>query len=103
VIEIRCERIKSHPLACRARAEDEEMSETQHWNVHYLHNSAPQQRRTRLLSSMHDALTAACALRLRHAVQYVGGPNGEKFDSDAIEKWCEEHEVMGVELKAKGK
>jgi hypothetical protein len=67
------------------------MSETQHWKVHYLHNSDPQQERTRLLSSMHDALTAACALRQRHTVQYVGGPNGEKFDSDAIVKWCAEN------------
>ena len=67
------------------------MSETQLWSVHYLHNSDPRQERTRLLSSMHDALTAACALRQRHAIQYVEGPNGEKFDSDVIEKWCAEN------------
>jgi hypothetical protein len=30
-------------------------------------------------------------LRQRHTVQYVGGPNGEKFDSDAIVKWCAEN------------
>jgi hypothetical protein len=67
------------------------MSETQYWNVHYLHNGDPHQERTRLLSSMHDALSAACALRQRHTVQYVGGPNGEKFDSDAIVTWCAEN------------
>ena len=67
------------------------MSETRHWIVHYLQNGAPQQERTRLLSSMNDALIAACALRQRHTVQYVGGPSGEKFDSDAIVKWCAEN------------
>jgi hypothetical protein len=40
---------------------------------------------------MHDALKAACALRQRHTVQYVGGPNGEKFELDAIIKWCAEN------------
>ena len=67
------------------------MSEAQNWNVRYLHNGDPTQERTRLLSSMHDALVAACALRQRHAVQYVEGPNGEKFDSEVIEKWCAEN------------
>ena len=32
------------------------MSEAQNWNVHYFQNGDPQQERTRLLSSMHDAL-----------------------------------------------
>ena len=67
------------------------MSEARHWIVHYLQNGDPRLERTRLLSSMYDALTAACALRQRHTVQYVGGPNGEKFDSDAIVKWCAEN------------
>jgi hypothetical protein len=67
------------------------MTEARNWNVHYLQNGDPQQERTRLLASMHDALIAACALRQRHTVQYVGGPNGEKFDSDAIVKWCAEN------------
>jgi hypothetical protein len=67
------------------------MSETQNWNVRYLQYGDAQQERTRLLSSMHDALMAACALRQRHTVQYVGGPNGEKFDADAIVKWCAEN------------
>jgi hypothetical protein len=67
------------------------MSEALNWNVHYLQNGDPKLERTRLLSSMHDALTAACALRQRHTVQYVGGPNGEKFDSDAIVNWCAEN------------
>ena len=63
------------------------MSEAQNWNVCYLQNGDPQQQRTRLLSSRHDALVAACALRKRHTVQYVGGPDGEKFDADWIMKW----------------
>jgi hypothetical protein len=67
------------------------MSEARHWNVCYLQNGDPLKERTRLLSSMHDALTAACALRQRHTVQYVGGPNGEKFDSEAIAQWCSEN------------
>ena len=67
------------------------MSEAQNWNVHYLQNGDPKLERTRPLSSRHDALVAACALRQRHTVQYVGGPNGEKFDSDAIENWCAEN------------
>ena len=58
------------------------------WNVRYLQNGDPQQERTRLLSSRHDALIAACALCKRHTVQYVGGPNGEKLVSDWIMKWC---------------
>jgi hypothetical protein len=64
------------------------MSEAQHWNVHYLQNGDPQQARTRPLSSRHDAMIAAWALRQRHTVQYVEGPNGEKFDADWIMKWC---------------
>jgi hypothetical protein len=64
------------------------MTEARNWNVHYLQNGDPQQERTRLLASMDDALIAACALRQRHTVRYVVGPNGEKFDSDAIVKWC---------------
>ena len=36
------------------------MSEAQNWNVHYLQNGDPQVERTRLLSSMYDALRAAC-------------------------------------------
>ena len=44
-----------------------------------------------MLASMHDALTAACALSRRHTVQYVAGPNGAKFGSDAIVKWCAEN------------
>ena len=67
------------------------MTEAQHWNVRYLQNGDPLKERTRLLSSMHDALTAACALRQRHTVQYVVGPNGEKFDSEAIVQWCVEN------------
>jgi len=67
------------------------MDEAQYWNVHHLQNGDPQAERTRLLSSMHDALKAACALRQRHTVQYVGGPNGEKFELDAIIKWCAEN------------
>ena len=67
------------------------MSEEPNWNVRYLQNGDPLLERTRLLSSRHDALIAACALRQRHKVQYVVGPNGEKFDSDAIEKWCAEN------------
>jgi hypothetical protein len=43
---------------------------------------------------MYDALMAACSLRQRHAVQYVGGPNGEKYDLDAIEKWCAENSKL---------
>lgn len=66
------------------------MSEAPTWNVHYLQNGDPRQERTRLLPSMHDALAAACALRRRHTVQYVAGPNGAKFDSDAIADWCAE-------------
>jgi hypothetical protein len=69
----------------------QKMSEAQTWNVHYFQHGDPQQERTRLLSSMHNALTAACALCQRHAVQYVAGPKGEKFDSDAIMKWCAEN------------
>jgi hypothetical protein len=64
------------------------MSEAQSWNVLYLQNGDPRLERTRRLSSRDDALMAACALRQRHTVQYVGGPNGEKFDSDAIVNWC---------------
>ena len=67
------------------------MTDAQNWNVRYLQNGDPQLERTRLLPSMHDALIAACALRHRHTVQYVGGPNSEKFDPDAIEKWCTEN------------
>jgi hypothetical protein len=67
------------------------MSEAQSWNVRYLQNGDPKLERTRLLSSRHDALVAACALRKRHTVQYVGGPNGEKFDADWIMKWCAEN------------
>jgi hypothetical protein len=67
------------------------MPEAPNWNVHYLQNGDPQQERTRLLASMYDALTAACALRQRHTVQYVTGPNGEKFDSEAIVNWCAEN------------
>jgi len=67
------------------------MSEAQNWNVHYFRDGDPQLERTRLLSSMHDALIAACALRQRHTVQNVEGPNGQKFDSDAIVKWCAEN------------
>jgi hypothetical protein len=67
------------------------MSEAQHWHVHYLQNGDPQVERTRLLPSMYDALTAACALRQRHTVQYVGGPNGERYETDAIVKWCAEN------------
>jgi hypothetical protein len=67
------------------------MSETQHWNVCYLQKGDPKMERTRPLASMHDALTAACALRGRHTVQYVEGPQGEKFDSDAIGQWCAEN------------
>ena len=67
------------------------MTKAPNWNVHYLQNGDPQLERTRLLSSMGDALRAACALRQRHTIQYVGGPNGEKFDSDAIVKWCAEN------------
>jgi hypothetical protein len=74
------------------------MSEAQNWKVHYFHNGDPQQERARLLSSMHDALTAACALRQRHAVQYVGGPNGEEFDSDAIVKWCAENAKLWTKI-----
>jgi hypothetical protein len=48
------------------------MSEAPNWAVRYLQNGDPQQERTRLLSTMHDALTAAAALRQRHTVQYVG-------------------------------
>jgi hypothetical protein len=66
------------------------MSQAPNWAVRYLQNGDPQQERTRLLSTMHDALTAAAALRQRHTVQYVGGPNGEKFNSDAIVQWCAE-------------
>jgi hypothetical protein len=79
------------------------MSEAQNWNGHYFQNGDPQQERTRLLSSMDDAFMAACALRQRHTVQYVGGPNGEKFDSDAIVKWCAENAKLwaGGGLKAK--
>ena len=87
------------PLGCynlNAAAETSEigttkMSEARNWFVHYLQNGNPQLERTRLLSSMFDALIAACALRQRHTVQYVGGPNGEKFDADAIVKWCAEN------------
>ncbi len=64
------------------------MSEAQHWKVRYLQNGDLKMERTRLLSSRHDALVAACALRQRHAIQYVEGPNGEKLDSDWIMKWC---------------
>jgi hypothetical protein len=67
------------------------MGEAQNWNVHYLQNGNPQQERTRLLASMYDALIAACALRRWHTVQYVTGPNGEKFDSEAIVNWCAEN------------
>jgi hypothetical protein len=67
------------------------MSEAQNWNVHYFRNGDPQLERTRLLSSMYDALRAAWALRQRHTVQYVRGPNGEKFELDAIMKWCAEN------------
>jgi hypothetical protein len=67
------------------------MSEAGNWKVHYLQNGDPQQERTRLLDSMYDALTAACALRRRHTVQYVAGSNGAKFDSDAIANWCAEN------------
>jgi hypothetical protein len=74
------------------------MSEAQNWKVHYFHNGDPQHERTRLLSSMHDALTAACALRQRHAVQYVEGPNGQEFDSDAIVKWCVENEKLWTKI-----
>jgi len=64
------------------------MSEAQNWHVHYLQNGDAQLERTRLLSSKNDALVAACALRKRHTVQYVRGPNGERFDVDWIMKWC---------------
>jgi hypothetical protein len=64
------------------------MSEAQSWIVRYLQNGDPKIERTRLLSSRHDALVAACSLRQRHAVQYVEGPNGEKLGSDWIMKWC---------------
>ena len=67
------------------------MSEAPSWNVRYLQNGDPKLERTRLLPSMSDALLAACALRKRHSVQHVGGPNGEKFNSDAIVQWCAEN------------
>jgi hypothetical protein len=69
------------------------MSEAQNWNVRYLQNGDPKNERTRLLSSRHDALVAACALGRRHVVQYVEGPNGEKLDSDWIMKWCAQNIV----------
>ena len=67
------------------------MSEAQSWNVRYLQNGDPRLERTRRLPSRDDALMAACSLRRRHTVQYVGGPNGEKFLSDAIVNWCAEN------------
>jgi hypothetical protein len=67
------------------------MTEAENWKVYYLQNGDPQPGRTRPLASMYDALTAACALGRRHTVQYVEGPNGVKFDSDAIVKWCAEN------------
>ncbi len=67
------------------------MSDAKNWSVCYLHHGDPKLERTRLLSSKQDALAAACALRKRHTVQYVGGPNGEKFDPDAIVQWCAEN------------
>jgi hypothetical protein len=67
------------------------MTEAQNWNVRYLQNGDPKLERNRLLSSRNDALAAACALRQRHTVQYVAGPNGEKFDSDAVAQWCAEN------------
>jgi len=45
------------------------MSEAQNWQVHYLQNGDAKLERTRLLSSRHDALVAACALQKRHTVQ----------------------------------
>jgi hypothetical protein len=44
---------------------------------------------------MHNALKAACALRQRHAVQYVGAERRKKIDSDASEMVRREREVMG--------
>ena len=67
------------------------MTEAPNWNVHYLQNGDAQLERTRPLASMYDALMAACTLRKRHTVQYVAGPNGEKFDFDAIVNWCAEN------------
>ena len=67
------------------------MTKSQNWNVHYLQNGDPQMERTRPLASMYDALIAACALRQRHTVRYVAGPNGEKFDTDALVEWCAEN------------
>ena len=75
----------------RAGEKGKKMSETQNWKVRYLQKDDPRVERSRLLSSMYDALIAACALRQRHTVQYVGGPNGEKFDSDAIVRWGAEN------------
>lgn len=61
------------------------------WKLNYLQGGDASLPRTRLLSSMHDALTAGCALRGRHTVLDVQGPNGETFDADAIAKWCQEY------------
>lgn len=61
------------------------------WKLNYLQGGDASLSRTRLLSSMHDALSAGCALRTRHKVLNVQGPNGEIFDADAIAKWCEEY------------
>jgi hypothetical protein len=63
------------------------MTNAPNWKVHYLQNGDPDLQRSRPLASMNDALMAACALRRRHVVQFVAGPNGEKFDSDAIVEW----------------
>jgi hypothetical protein len=61
------------------------------WKLNYLQGGDANLPRTRLLSSMHDALSAGCALRKRHKVLDVQGPNGEIFDAGAIEKWCVEY------------
>ena len=70
------------------------VSETQNWYVHYFQNGDPQLERNRQLATMYDALRAACSLRQRHAVQHVGGPNGEKYDLVAIKKWCVENSKL---------
>jgi hypothetical protein len=53
-------------------------------------------KNSRALTSQHDseqaAFEAACSLRLRQTVLSVEGPNGQRYDTDAIIAWCLKHQ-----------
>ena len=66
------------------------MCETQHWNVTISIRVIPNRsgRDCYLRCTMPLRQRAHCASAMRFNVE---GPDGQKFDSDAIEKWCAEN------------